>query len=160
MTTNNIYLIGNQTEWESYSQGNSYNTDLLPIKNLPMCYFPFFYNNSELSIEKMKKIVALIENSSKVDEKNKEEAAKHTIDTEKLFNMLTLLEEPYQPYNNNNIYHIKIFIIIFWILIGFGILKIFYYIFKDKYIYFILLMIFLLLCFCIAWSLTITSKNI
>ena len=59
MTTNNIYLIGNQTEWESYSQGNSYNTDLLPIKNLPMCYFPFFYNNSELSIEKMKNILTL-----------------------------------------------------------------------------------------------------
>lgn len=153
-----IFLIGNKEEYITY-ESNKGNTDSLPIKNLPMCYFPFFYNNSEMSIEKMKKIVSLTENYSRTEDINAE-TAKNNIDTEKLFSMLTILEEPYQPFNNNNIFHIKICIIIFWILVGLGFLKICYYFFKERYTYFMLFMIFSLLIISTVWSLTITSNGL
>lgn len=153
-----ILLIGNREEFKTYEQ-NMYNIDALPIKNLPMCYFPFFYNNSEMSIEKMKRIVSLTENYSKVEDEGFD-TANNNIDTEKLFSLLTQLEEPYQPFNNNNVYHIKVFIIIFWILFAFAILKICYYFFKDKYVYFMVFLIFVVLAMSTVWSLVITSKSI
>ena len=175
-----ILLIGNQEEYSVY-QTNPNNVDSLPIKNLPMCYFPFFYNNSEMSIEKMKQLVSLNENYSKFSaeqlskcysdktktqeeiqacvEATRQSTAQNDIDTEKLFSLLTILEEPYQPYNNNNIHHIKICIVLFWILVALALLKICNYFFKDKYVYFMLFLIFLLLVMCTIWSLVVTVKS-
>ncbi len=154
--SNKVFFVGNKEEYQTYLD-NKYNIDFLPIKNLPMCYFPFFYNNSEMSIEKMKKIVSLVENKTRSG--NSSMGSTYTIDTEELFSLLSTLEEPYQPFNNNNIFHIKIAIIIFWILVILGILKLCYYYFQDKYVYFMLLVIFLLLIVSTVWSLTITSKS-
>ena len=155
--TDKIFLIGNKDDWSIYD-ANINNIDVLPIKNLPMSYFPFYYNESDKSVGKLERLVPLIENYTRVDGDNKDNAAAYTIDTEKLFNLLTLLEEKDQPFNKNNIKHIKIVIIIIWIIILIGILKMLYYIFKDKYTYFILFMIMLLLIFSTLWALIITNK--
>lgn len=151
-----LYLIGNKEDYSVF-EANAKNVDTLPIKNLPMSYFPFFYNNSEMSLEKLKSIVQLTENYSIT--KDEEKSAKHTIDTEKLFELLTILEEPYQPFNNNNIYHIRLFIGMVWFIIGFVILKILNYYLKDKYSYFILFMIMMLLIMSTIWALVITTKS-
>lgn len=150
-----IFLIGNKEDFSVF-ESNAYNVDVLPIKNLPMSYFPFFYNNAEMSLEKMKNLVPLMENYTTT---NDEMAVKYTIDTEKLFSLLTMLEEKYQPFNNNNIYHLKMFIFLLWIMIFYIILKFLYNYFQDRYIYFISFMILLLLMICTAWALLITTKS-
>jgi hypothetical protein len=164
-----IYLIGRSEDYNSYLE-NTLNIDELPIANLPMCYFPFFYNDNENSIEKMRRLVPLIENNSKnsvnggdgstastaTDKVN----AVNTIDTDKLFSLLTNLEESYQPFNNNNIYHIKVFIFIVWIVLGFSFLRIISYLMESNYIYFILFLIISLLVISILWALLVTSKSL
>lgn len=154
--SDNIYLIGNKEDYSVF-ESNANNIDLLPIKNLPMSYFPFFYNNSEMSLDKLKQIVPLVENYT---ETNDENSSKHTVDTEKLFGLLTKLEEPYQPFNNNNIQHIRTFITIVWILIGFLLLKLLNSLFKDKYIYFILVMVLILLFMSTMWALAVTTRSL
>lgn len=161
-----IYLIGRSEDYKSYLD-NTLNIDELPIANLPMCYFPFFYNDNENSIEKMRRLVPLIENNSKnsVNGSNGSNGsdkvnAINTIDTDKLFSLLTNLEESYQPFNNNNIYHIKIFIFMVWIVLGFALLKIISYFMGSNYIYFILFLIISLLVISILWALLVTSKSL
>jgi hypothetical protein len=154
--SDNIFLIGTKEDYSVF-EANPNNVDTLPIKNLPMSYFPFFFNNSEMSLEKLKKIVPLVENYSTTKDENL--SVKYTIDTEKLFNLLTILEEQYQPFNNNNIYHIRVFISIIWVVIGFAILKCLNYYLKDKYTYFILFLILMLLVISTIWALVITTKS-
>lgn len=156
--TDKIFLVGNKEEWEVYQQ-NINNVDALPLKNLPMSYFPFYYNESESSVEKMKRLVPLIENYTKVDSENKPNAAAYSIDIEKLFSLLTTLEEPYQPFNKNNIKHLKIVVIVVWFILGMLLLKLLHYFLKERYTYFILFMIFALLVVATIWALIVTSKS-
>ena len=157
--TDKIYLIGNRDEYSTYL-ANINKVDALPLKNLPVSYFPFYYNQNESSVEKMKRLVPLIENYTKVsDADQKSQAAPYTIDTDKLFSLLTSMEEPYQPFNNKNIFHINIVIIIVWVIVGIYILKSMSYVFGEYYSYFIIFMIFILLAFATVWSLFITSKS-
>jgi hypothetical protein len=151
-----IFLIGNKSDFKAYEQ-NTNNIDTLPVANLPMTYFPFFYNNSETSIEKMKRLVPLIENKTEIDVDGV--VAKNTIDTDKLFSLLTNLEESYQPFNNNLIFHIKIVVIIIWFIVFLAILKYISYILGEKYSYFILFMILMLLIISTIWALAITSRS-
>lgn len=151
-----IFLIGNKSDFKAYEQ-NTNNIDTLPVANLPMTYFPFFYNNSETSIEKMKRLVPLIENKTQIEDDGV--VAKNTIDTDKLFSLLTNLEESYQPFNNNLIFHIKIVVIIIWFIVFLAILKYISYILREKYSYFILFMILMLLIISTIWALAITSRS-
>lgn len=151
-----LYLIGNKEDYKQYEL-NTNNIDALPIANLPMSYFPFFYGTSENSLEKMKKLVPLVANN-KISNGDGH-IAQNTVDTDKLFSLLTTLEEGYQPFNNNNIFHITIVIGIVWFIILIAILKIIYYFLKDKYSYFILFMILLLLVISTLWALVVTAKS-
>ena len=151
-----IFLIGNKSDFKAYEQ-NTNNIDTLPVANLPMTYFPFFYNNSETSIEKMKRLVPLIENKTEIEIDGV--VAKNTIDTDKLFSLLTNLEESYQPFNNNLIFHIKAVVFIIWFIVFLAILKYISYMLGDKYSYFILFMIGILLIISTIWALTITSRS-
>ena len=151
-----IFLIGNKSDFKAYEQ-NTNNIDTLPVANLPMTYFPFFYNNSETSIEKMKRLVPLIENKTEIEDDGV--VAKNTIDTDKLFSLLTNIEESYQPFNNNLIFHIKIVVIIIWFIVFLAILKYISYILGEKYSYFILFMILMLLIISTIWALAITSRS-
>lgn len=157
-----IFLIGNKDDYKEY-EVNMFNVDTLPVTNLPVSYFPFFYNDSETSIEKMKRLVPLIENAmnANVTGVNIKGAkmANFTIDTDKLFSLLTNLEESYQPFNNNNVYHIKLLVIFIWIVIILVILKFCQVMFGSYYTYFILAMIIMLLIMSTLWALVITSKN-
>lgn len=154
--SDNIYLIGNKEDYSVF-ENNANNVDTLPVKNLPMSYFPFFYNNSEMSLDKLKQVVPLFENYTQT---NDEQSSKHTIDTEKLFGLLTKLEEPYQPFNNNNISHIRGFVVVIWILVGFAILKMLNYSLRDKYIYLILALVLALLFMSTIWALVMTTKSL
>lgn len=153
--SDSIYLIGNKEDYSVF-ESNANSIDSLPVKNLPMSYFPFFYNNSEMSLDKLKQVVPLFENYTKTES---DQASKHTIDTENLFELLTKLEEPYQPFNNNNISHIRAFVIVVWIMIGFLFLKMMQYFLKDRYIYFILVMVLALLFMSTVWALVMTTKS-
>lgn len=157
MTYNKFFLIGNQSDFKAW-QRNTNNIDVLPVANLPMTYFPFFYSNSESSIEKMKRIVPLLKNKS-LPKDIEGKVADNDIDTDKLFTLLTNLEESYQPFNNNLIFHIKIVVFIFWSLVFLGILRIIAYLLGGKYSYFILFMIMMLLFISTMWALIITSKS-
>lgn len=159
MSDNKIYLIGNKSDFKAWEM-NTNNTDILPVQNLPMTYFPFFYNNSESSIEKMKRVVPLIKpDDSSVPGHAKESVAKNNIDTDMLFTLLTNLEESYQPFNNNLIFHIKVVVFVIWSLVFLGLLKIAAYSLGNKYSYFILFMIMMLLFISTIWALVITSKS-
>jgi len=157
-----IFLIGNKDDYKEY-EVNMLNVDTLPVANLPVSYFPFFYNDSESSIEKMKRLVPLIENAmnTNLSDVNSKDAkvANFTIDTDKLFSLLTNLEESYQPFNNNNVYHIKMLVIFIWTVIILVILKFCQAMFGSNYTYFILVMIIMLLIMSTLWALVITSKN-
>lgn len=157
MTDNKFFLIGNQSDFKAWER-NTNNIDVLPVANLPMTYFPFFYNNSESSIERMSRIVPLLKNktvSDGVDGK----VAENDIDTDKLFTLLTNLEESYQPFNNNLIFHIKVVVFIIWAFMFLGILRLIAYLLGGKYSYFILFMIMMLLFISTMWALIITSKS-
>jgi len=154
-----FFLIGNETDYSNFKQ-NTNNIDNLPVKNLPMTYFPFYYNNSETSIQKMNRLVPLIKNNIKTKENvDGAQETPNTIDTDKLFLLLTNMEESYQPFNNNLIFHIKMFIIVIWILLFLGILKLVAYYLNENYSYFIIVMIILLLVMATIWTFVVTSKN-
>lgn len=157
MTDNKFFLIGNQSDFKAWER-NTNNIDVLPVANLPMTYFPFFYTNSESSIERMSRIVPLLKNKSVPDDVEGK-VAENDIDTDMLFTLLTNLEESYQPFNNNLIFHIKIVVFIIWSLVFLGILKIISYSLGGKYSYFILFMIMMLLFISTMWALIITSKS-
>lgn len=154
-----FFLIGNETDYSNFKQ-NTNNIDNLPVKNLPMTYFPFYYNSSETSIQKMNRLVPLIKNNIKTKENvDGAQETPNTIDTDKLFLLLTNMEESYQPFNNNLIFHIKMFIIVIWILLFLGILKLIAYYLNENYSYFIIVMIILLLVMATIWTFVVTSKN-
>ena len=156
--TDKVFLIGNPDDWGVY-QANLNNVDALPLRNLPVSYFPFYYNEIESSVEKMKKLVPLLENYTKVNGKDKEDAATYDINIDQLFSLLTTLEEPYQPFNSNNVKHIRNVVVISWAIIIFLILKLLHYFIGDKYTYFILFMIVLFLIIATIWALVVTSKS-
>jgi len=152
---NNIYLIGNKNDFKNYID-NQDDISTLPVKNLPAAYFPFFYSSSESSIEKMKRLFPLFEGEYMKGQKT----SQHNIDTEKLFTLLSILEDDYQPYNNNNVFHITIFIIICFISVSMVILKFINYFFPDTYIYIISGAIVLLLILSLMWAFVITGNGI
>jgi|SRR6056300_394781 hypothetical protein len=156
--TNSIYLIGNKNDFQEYVQ-NPDNISSLPVKNIPAAYFPFFYSSSESSVNKMKTLFPLFEtNDLKTSRKNK--SAQHNIDTEKLFASLSILEEDYQPYNNNNIKHITTFLFICFIILSMIVLKFINYFFEDTYIYIISGAITFFLVICLMWAFVITGNGI
>lgn len=161
MSDNKFFLIGNQSDFKAWER-NTNNVDALPVANLPMTYFPFYYNNSESSLEKMKRTVPLIKNGSFASSgtgSSDGKFAENEIDTDKLFTLLTNLEESYQPFNNNLIFHIKIVVFVIWCLVFLGLLRIIAYSIGGKYSYFILFMIMMLLFISTIWALVITSKS-
>lgn len=161
--TNKTYLIGNKEDYSSYLS-NPNDIDFLPIKNLPLTYFPFYYNKSETSKEKISRLVPILEdyfgkNTGITNSVYGSDGKSENVNLDKLFTILTNIEQPYQPFNNNNIYHIRIVIIIFWIFIGFYILKVLYNNFPEKYTYIIGISIVLLLIMGLTWALVITSQG-
>lgn len=156
--TDKEFYIGSKEDYKSYIERRSVAD--LPVRNLPMSYFPFFYNTNESSIAKMQKLVPLIENYTKkygeLDDGSATPVA-YTIDTEKLFGLLSSLEEPYQPFNNNNAKHIMIVITFIWGIIALVVLRIIATFWGEYYIYFILICILILLVFAVIWTLFITN---
>lgn len=158
MSDNKFYLIGNQSDFKAWER-NTNNIDILPIANLPMTYFPFFFSNSELSVEKLKRTVSLEKNSSLLSSGVDGNVAENDIDTDHLFTLLTNLEESYQPFNNNLIFHIKIVVFFIWSMVFLGLLRITAYTLGGRYSYFILFMIMMLLIISTIWALVITSNS-
>jgi len=153
-----IFMIGNKDDFVEFEK-NPKNTDLLPVQNLPMSYFPFFYNKQESSLEKMKRLVPLFETNSDIKEGTVGSIAENTIDTETLFVLLTTLEDSYQPFNNNYIFHINIVIVSFWVMFLYLLLMVVSY-FSDRYYsYLIVIAIALLLVIASMWALIVTSKS-
>lgn len=153
-----IFTIGNKEDFADFEK-NPKNTDLLPVKNLPMSYFPFFYNKQESSVEKIKRLVPLFETKSQMPDGMNGSAAENNIDTDALFVLLTKLEDSYQPFNNNYILHINIVVIVFWVMFLYCLMTIAAYFLQRYYTYFILIMIVLLLVLSSIWALLITSKS-
>jgi hypothetical protein len=177
MSTENMFFIGDASDYKKYKEAcGSGKTDVkdLPVKNLPMSYFPFFYNTSESSVAKMQRLVPLFENYTKSLEVQArdsgtaqasgtagtcktEQAASHNIDTDTLFALLSQLEESYQPYNNNNAFHITVVVVLIWSLVAIALLKILHSYFKNIYVKLIMGCIFLLLLFGVIWTLFVTN---
>jgi len=158
-----MYFIGDESEYRKYREDcNKGKADVkdLPVRNLPMSYFPFFYANSEGSIDKMQRLVPLFENYTKSISKitdNDAKAAGYTIDTNELFSLLAQLEEEYQPFNRNNAKHISIVILVIWSAVLLCILKIVHSFFGTYYVKIIIGCIFLLLLVGVLWALFITN---
>lgn len=140
-----MYIIGNDNEEYLEYIKNNQDIDYLPIKNLPAIYFPFYYNNNEISIEKLKRLIPLTDANTDANLDN-------------LFTSLINIEDKKQPYNNNNIFHIRIAVIFFWTIIFFIVLKVFNIILSDNYTFFILFLMGLLLLFCVLWSFIFTRR--
>jgi hypothetical protein len=140
-----IYIIGNDNEEYLEYLKNNKDINYLPIKNLPAIYFPFYYNNNEISIEKLKRLIPLTDADTDANLDN-------------LFTSLINIEDKKQPYNNNNIFHIRIALIFFWIIMFFIILKLMYIILLENYAFYILLLIGLFLLFCVIWSFIFTRR--
>jgi hypothetical protein len=144
-----IFLIGNdEGEFGKYKSDPS-DPSNLPLKSLPMSYFPFFYANNEASLEKLRKLVPMLENYSSTltasdDKTQAQNAVKYTIDTDKLLSLLSELEQPYQPYNTYNITHIYGIILLFWLIVTYLVLLIVHSFTGTYYMYVILASIVLL----------------
>lgn len=154
---NKIYLIGNESEYNDYLENKSIET--LPLKNLPVVYFPFYYDSNENVKDNLKKFTNIIYSNIDCE---KEEIAKDDIfcnNTNELFNKVSILEEEWQPYNKNNIKIISGIIISFWIIILFMILKVIHYYFSYNYTNIILISTIILLFIGIIYSFVFTSKN-
>jgi len=152
-----IFLIGNDDFIST-----KFDISTLPVKNLPMAYFPFYHDTQEASLAKIKQLVSLDADISEVVSGSSNCPVLHTktdIDTDRLFEVLTRMEYPYQPFNNNNSFHINIAVICIWIIILMIILKVCAQYMRENYTYFILFMIFVLLVVSSIWSLLITSKS-
>ncbi len=157
MSSQKFYFIGNKGDYEDF-KNNTTDINNLPVKNLPMSYFPFFYNTSESSIEKLRKLVPLFETYTKTSiSSDTSQPANNTIDTEKLFGLLSQLEESYQPFNQNNVKHIFMMIIFLWMIVLLFVLKIFSALLGVYYTYFILGLIGLLSVIGVIWSFFITN---
>tara|TARA_B100000795_G_C22805353_1_gene444497 strand:+ start:4856 stop:5356 length:501 start_codon:yes stop_codon:yes gene_type:complete len=164
--TDKVYLIGNRNEYNDYLN-NKNNIDYLPMKNLPIVYFPFHYNNNENSINNIKRYAPIIDNSLTLSTDSLEvrcdesESSVKCSSTDKLFNTLSNIEEEWQPYNNNNLKLILIIIIILWIIIFFMILKTIYYILGEttRYTYFIIILLIILLIMSSIYALIITGRD-
>lgn len=165
MSSSKQFFIGNESDFKDYKSNSDKANGLsvlnLPIKNLPMNYFPFFYKNTETSIANLQKLVPLIESYTKsvqiAGSCDVNKPSSHNIDTEKLFSLLSLLEEPYQPFNKNNVTHLMTVVIILWGLIGLFVLKVISVYMRERYVYFILIAILLLLLIGVFWTIAITN---
>lgn len=167
MSSDYMFFIGDKSDYDKFKSACADGkTDVrdLPVRNLPMSYFPFFYNTSESSVNKMQRLVPLFENYTKTQEIKAGNTgtcsttpASHNIDTDELFALLSQLEEPYQPYNQNNVGHITIVVLTVWGLVLLYLLKILHGYIREYYVKFILACIFLLLIFGVIWTLFVTN---
>ena len=151
-----LYFIGKDSDYKYFSV-NPNDITKLPVKNLPMSYFPFFYETSEKSIERMRKLVPLFENYTKTTTSDGQTSSQNNIDTEKLFGLLSQLEEPYQPFNKNNVTHIFMMTVFIWMVVVLIILKLLSAILDEYYTYFIMGLIILLSIIGIIWSFFVTN---
>jgi hypothetical protein len=151
-----LYFIGKDSDYKDFSV-NPNDITKLPVKNLPMSYFPFFYETSEKSIERMRKLVPLFENYTKTTTSDGQTSSQNNIDTEKLFGLLSQLEEPYQPFNKNNVTHIFMMTVFIWMVVVLIILKLLSAILDEYYTYFIMGLIILLSIIGIIWSFFVTN---
>jgi hypothetical protein len=162
-----MYLIGNTENYQEYLK-NIDNINNLPLNNLPVVYFPFDYNNkgNDTSINIFAKIV---DDNSNIIEKVNPTTAYNCTDGEnnvkcselkELYNSISILEEKWQPYNNNNIKTITNIIVIFWLILIFVVLKILHYYFKEKYSILIILLIVLVLLVGLIYALFLTSGKL
>ena len=154
---NKIYLIGNSSEYNDYLENKSIET--LPLKNLPVVYFPFYYDSNENVKDNLNKFTNIIYSNTDCKKEENAEGNIFCNNTDKLFNKVSILEEEWQPYNKNNIKIISGIIILFWIIILFMILKVIHYYFSYNYTNIILISTIILLFIGIIYSFVFTSKN-
>jgi hypothetical protein len=138
-----MYLIGNSENYEKYLK-NIDNINYLPLNNLPVVYFPFDYDTKE-NVTTLNIFSTVVDENSNIIEKV--DAVNYKCDDvdknvkcsniKELYNSISTLEEPWQPYNNNNIKTITNILIVFWLLLIF-ILKI---IFQNMIIFKVYLII-------------------
>tara|TARA_B000000437_G_scaffold80435_1_gene58470 strand:- start:4121 stop:4552 length:432 start_codon:yes stop_codon:yes gene_type:complete len=141
MGENINYLIGDSEEAEKYKTNNG-KINLLPLKNLPVVYYPIKGTDSYDIKNNIKRI-------------SSEDNNKKTLD---LNNSLSKLDSKDEAYNNNNIIIIMILLIITWIIIILFILKVIYILMEKNYKTFMIVLITLLLILSIIYSLFITGK--
>tara|TARA_B100001540_G_C15816611_1_gene647874 strand:- start:3371 stop:3796 length:426 start_codon:yes stop_codon:yes gene_type:complete len=135
------YLIGSSEEVEKYKENNG-NINLLPLKNLPVVYYPIKGTDSYDIKNNIKRISSDENNNDKIN----------------LNNSLSKLESKEEAYNNNNIIMIMIILIIIWIIIILFILKVIYILMEKNYTTFMIVLITILLVLSIVYSLFITGK--
>jgi ATP-dependent Zn protease len=138
------YFIGSSDEVEKYKENNG-KINLLPLKNLPVVYYPIKGTDSYDIKNNIKRISSDENNNDKINK----------ID---LNNLLSKLESKDEAYNNNNIIMIMIILIIIWIIIILFILKVIYILMEKNYTTFIIVLITILLVLSIVYSLFITGK--
>lgn len=161
-----MYLIGNSENYEEYLK-NIDNINYLPLNNLPVVYFPFDYNTKENETT-LNIFSTIVDNNSNIIEKvdalnykcNDGDNNVKCSNIKELYNSISTLEEPWQPYNNNNIRTISIIIIVFWLLLIFIILKLLYYYFKEKYTIMMILLITIILLIGLIYALFLTNTKI
>lgn len=165
-----MYLIGNSENYEEYLK-NIDNINYLPLNNLPVVYFPFDYDTKE-SVTTLNIFSTVVDDNANIIEKiiEKIDAESYKCDDENknvkcsnikdLYNSISTLEEPWQPYNNNNIRTITNILIVFWLLVIFIILKVLYYYFEEKYSILMLILISLTLLIGLIYAIFLTNNKI
>lgn len=163
-----MYLIGNSENYEEYLK-NIDNINYLPLNNLPVVYFPFDYDTKE-SVTTLNIFSTIVDKNSNIIEKV--DAVNYNCDNDDinknvkcsnikdLYNSISTLEEPWQPYNNNNIRTITNILIVFWLLVIFIILKVLYYYFEEKYSILMIILISLTLLIGLIYALFLTNNKI
>jgi hypothetical protein len=180
-----MYLIGNSENYEEYLK-NIDNINYLPLNNLPVVYFPFDYNTKE-SVTTLNIFSSVVDDNANIIEKvdasnsynchdnanmiekvdainryNCDDKNKNVkcFGIKELYNSISILEEPWQPYNNNNIKTITNILIVFWLLVIFIILKILYYYFQENYSILMMSLISLTLLIGLIYALFLTNNKI
>ena len=178
MTTSNLdkcdslsimHFIGKDSDINNNKYINKCDSIYLPINNLPCVYFPFYYDNTENSVNNIKNLVPILQSyslplpQSSSTCKISGDTVNHKnvlIDIDDLLSKISNIVEDYQQYNKKNIFHMTLSIFIFWIIIFLFILKIIYNKYNGMYTYIIIGLTICLLLFASIWALVITSQNI
>ncbi len=162
-----IYLIGNSEEYNDYLE-NIEDINKLPIKNLPVVYFPFNYDSKNDTLDNINFFIKVVDNKKNIIEKispdteyscdNNNDNKVKCSNLTNLFNLIRNMEAEWQPYNNNNMKVIMYILLIVWGIILLLLLKFIQQLLGAFYSKFILIVIGILLLIAILYSLIITGK--
>jgi len=138
-TNYNSYFLGQEDDLDSKQIFNYFDSNYLPLENLPISYFSMNQNE----VNKLK---------SSLDDNSKQ------LVTQILMKLNEMMENKENNYNNYNILYMTITLVIFFILIIIALLRLIQYHYPLYYIYILIGIIIIILLITSLWFLYVNTS--